>query len=192
MDVNLILAMCRGGAIGFNNQLILHSKEDMKHFKTMTTGGVVVMGRKTYESLPNKKPLPGRVNVVVSKTLSPDEMHSQGFHVIPNLDAVAELPDVYMGRPIWIIGGAEIYKQVLTNPKFELNIVDLTMFEYTPKSEKVDAWFDIMLLVNNIKPPNVTVDLYDMTTHRRTGIATVVSDGTEITVDTFILQLTRN
>ena len=68
--MKLILACDLNGGIGYKNKLPWYIPLDLKRFKNLTQNGVVVMGRKTWESLP-KKPLPKRVNVVVSKTLQP-------------------------------------------------------------------------------------------------------------------------
>ncbi|PJC14207.1 MAG: dihydrofolate reductase, partial [Comamonadaceae bacterium CG_4_9_14_0_8_um_filter_60_18] len=68
MQLNLIFARARNGVIGANNTLPWHLPEDMAHFKRLTLGCPVIMGRKTWDSLPHKfRPLPGRTNIVVTR-----------------------------------------------------------------------------------------------------------------------------
>lgn len=95
--MKLILACDLNGGIGYKNKLPWYIPLDLKRFKNLTQNGVVVMGRKTWESLP-KKPLPKRVNVVISKTLQPlDEAI-----VLPNIGRLKEANDV------WVIGGSQL------------------------------------------------------------------------------------
>lgn len=101
----MILATGLNGELGQNNQLLMHIPEDLKHFKRITDGKVVVMGRKTSESLPNGKPLPNRVNIVMTR--QPYENGCEGFlrcNDYKKILKIAETEDVF------IIGGAEIYK----------------------------------------------------------------------------------
>ena len=93
-------------AIGYQNRLLYHIKSDLTRFRELTTGHTIIMGRKTYESLPNGA-LPHRRNIVVSRSMK--EM--EGCEVYPNLDAAlkaAESP-----QEIFIIGGESIYRQSL-------------------------------------------------------------------------------
>lgn len=113
--VAAIVAMDEGRIIGKNGALPWHLPEDLAHFKALTSGHVVVMGRKTWESLPPKfRPLPGRVNVVVSRTPRdlelPNGVYAAGSigEALVTADRVADV-----GRIVWIIGGAEIYKNAL-------------------------------------------------------------------------------
>ena len=119
-------------AIGYQNRLLYHIKEDMARFKELTIGHTIIMGRKTYESLPNGA-LPRRRNVVISSTLQEIE----GCKVYPSLeDAIhAEIPDplYYEKEESWltssfevfIIGGESIYRQALPlADKLYLTIVD--------------------------------------------------------------------
>ena len=69
MNISIIAAVARNGAIGYNNQLVYHIKDDLKRFKQLTTGHTVIMGRRTFESLP-KGALPNRRNIVLSRTHS--------------------------------------------------------------------------------------------------------------------------
>lgn len=121
--------------IGYNNQLLYHIKEDLKHFKELTTDQVVIMGRKTYESLPEKvRPLPQRINIIVtsrpeiipvSKTVfiasDPDEALDLAIELFPEKDA-------------WVIGGGEVFAALLPR----LDILCLTKVS---GNKPADAFF---------------------------------------------------
>lgn len=105
-------------AIGYQNRLLYHIKSDLTRFRELTTGHAIIMGRKTYESLPNGA-LPHRRNIVVSNSMK--EM--EGCEVYPNLETAlkaAESP-----QEIFIIGGESIYRQSLPAAhKLYLTVVD--------------------------------------------------------------------
>ena len=109
MKLHLIFARANQGVIGHNNALPWHLPEDMAHFKRTTLGCPVIMGRKTWDSLPTKfRPLPGRLNVVVTRQPG---WHTDAALVAHSLLQACELcpPD----STAWLIGGAEIYAQAL-------------------------------------------------------------------------------
>jgi len=99
-----IAAMSLNRVIGAGNRIPWHLPEDFKWFKRMTTGNVVVMGRKTFESI--GKPLPNRETMVLSR----GQFTHPGVRVVGSLDA---LPPLVAGREAFIAGGAEIYRQAL-------------------------------------------------------------------------------
>ncbi len=103
--ITIIAAVAANGVIGDKNRLLWHISEDLKHFKALTTGHPVVMGRKTFESL--GRPLPGRTNVVITR----QRIDIPGCTVVHSLaEAVALFaPD----EEIFIIGGAQIYAEAL-------------------------------------------------------------------------------
>lgn len=103
--ISIIVAVAENGVIGNNNALLWHIREDLQHFKALTTGHPVVMGRKTYESL--GRPLPNRVNVVVTR----QELAIPGCEVVHSLDEALALfgPE----EEVFIIGGAQIYAEAL-------------------------------------------------------------------------------
>jgi dihydrofolate reductase len=113
MRLNLIFARARRGVIGLNNTLPWHLPEDLAHFKATTLGQPVIMGRKTWESLPPKfRPLPGRTNIVVTRQTG---WQSPGAHVAHSMAqalALCEGVDNSAGE-VWVIGGAEVYAQAL-------------------------------------------------------------------------------
>lgn len=103
--ISLIAAIDKTGGLGKNNQLLCHLPADLKHFKDLTLGKPVVMGRKTFESI--GKPLPNRPNIVVSRTMLPRE----GLVVVDSLEAALQ---VAKDAPqIMIIGGAQLFSEGL-------------------------------------------------------------------------------
>jgi dihydrofolate reductase len=106
----MIYARARNGVIGKQGQLPWHLPEDLAHFKRTTLGQPVVMGRVTWESLPEKfRPLPGRSNVVVSRQTS---FSAAGAQLASSLEAAMALfPPTEI---IWLIGGAQLYAQGLS------------------------------------------------------------------------------
>jgi dihydrofolate reductase len=109
MQLHLIFARSRNGVIGKDGGLPWHLPEDLAHFKRTTLGCPVIMGRKTWDSLPPKfRPLPGRLNVVVTRQ---DDWKAAGAVVAHSLsDARAACP---ADSTAWVIGGAELYSQAL-------------------------------------------------------------------------------
>ncbi len=107
MTINIIAAVAKNRAIGFQNKLIYWLPNDLKRFKALTTGHTIVMGRNTYLSLP-KGALPNRRNVVLSTTVS----ELPGCDVYPTLDAALQScrPD----EEVYIIGGARVYEQAIS------------------------------------------------------------------------------
>ena len=105
--LNLIYARAANGVIGKDNALPWHLPEDMAHFKRLTTGCPVIMGRKTWDSLPAKfRPLPGRTNIVVTRQTdwqAPGALRANSLK-----DAVTLGGDA---PEIWVIGGAQIYAE---------------------------------------------------------------------------------
>ncbi len=102
--INLIAAVGEEMELGFQNQLLCHLPADLKHFKSLTTGHTVVMGRKTWDSLPIK-PLPNRRNLVVT---SNKNFHFEGAEVIHSPEELlAQIDD---NEEVFIMGGASIYK----------------------------------------------------------------------------------
>lgn len=114
--IKLIYASDLNGCIGVNNTLPWHIPSDLKRFKELTSGCIVIMGRKTYDSLPvSSKPLPNRSNVVVSRTLG-DLDRNMTFieeNVLVIRDLNYYLSHVSKTANVWIIGGAQIYKEAI-------------------------------------------------------------------------------
>ncbi|MEO6626130.1 MAG: dihydrofolate reductase [Burkholderiaceae bacterium] len=109
MRVNLIYARARNGVIGHEGGMPWHLPEDLAHFKRLTDGCPVVMGRKTWESLPLKfRPLPGRTNIVVTRQA---DWQGPGATPAGSLDVALDL--CRHAEEVWVIGGAQIYAQAL-------------------------------------------------------------------------------
>jgi dihydrofolate reductase len=104
--INLIFASTHDLIIGDGNSLPWKSTMDLKHFKKITTNGVVIMGRKTYESIGG--PLPNRINIVVSKSLEWEEVPKS--LLVNSLEKAIEAAKTY-DKEIFIIGGSQIYEQ---------------------------------------------------------------------------------
>lgn len=123
-EVALIFACAANGVIGCDGRLPWHLPQDLAHFRALTTGGTVIMGRKTWQSLPPRfRPLPGRHNIVISRRALPHvqggqgqyataPLHADGAQWVDSVDA-AIAGATAMGRPVWVIGGAQIYAQTL-------------------------------------------------------------------------------
>lgn len=111
MAVKLIVAMDKERGIGRNNDLMWHLAADMKFFKETTSGQVVVMGRKNYDSIPERfRPLPNRENVVLTRNTS---FEAEGCKVFHSLEDCLSYFEGETERTVFIIGGGEIYRQAL-------------------------------------------------------------------------------
>ncbi len=108
--MNLIVAVDKNWAIGYKNQLLVSIPQDMKFFRTTTTGKVVVMGRKTLESFPNGLPLKNRTNIV----LTGDKNYKvKDAIILHSVEDVLEELKKYDSEDIYVIGGDSIYRQFL-------------------------------------------------------------------------------
>lgn len=139
--ISLIAAVAENGAIGFENKLLYWLPNDLKRFKALTSGHTIVMGRRTYESLP-KGALPNRRNIVLSRNAA---FQAPGVEVFPSLEealkavgkgaanivADATQPD----NEVFVIGGASVYKEALPLA----DRLCLTLVHDTPK--EADAFF---------------------------------------------------
>ncbi|HEY8360187.1 MAG TPA: dihydrofolate reductase [Ramlibacter sp.] len=125
MKLGMVYARARNGVIGKDGVMPWHLPEDLAHFRRVTMGCPVIMGRKTWDALPPKfRPLPGRRNIVVTRN---GAWSAPGAEVAHSLeDAIARVEEA---SHAWVIGGAEIYRQAL--PRAE--IVQAT---------EIDAEFD--------------------------------------------------
>ncbi len=109
MKVNLIFARAANGVIGKDGHMPWHLPEDLAHFKRLTSGCPVVMGRKTWDSLPARfRPLPGRANIVVTRQ---ENWHENGVQRTCSLGEALQL--CKSSDTVWVIGGAQIYAQAL-------------------------------------------------------------------------------
>lgn len=110
-ELVLIAAVARNGAIGLGNGLIFNERADQAHFRAATLGCPVLMGRKTWDSLPPRfRPLPGRRNVVLSRNPA---LQAPGAEVVSSLDAALQALGADAPARIFVIGGAQLYEQAL-------------------------------------------------------------------------------
>lgn len=112
MRLSLIAALASNRAIGKDNELLWHLPEDMRHFRETTRGKPVIMGRKTWESLPESfRPLPGRHNIVVSRDPA---YQASGATLAGSLaDALRQAEAKSTAEEVFVIGGATLYRQAL-------------------------------------------------------------------------------
>ncbi len=108
--MNLIVAVDQNWAIGNKNQLLVRIPNDMKQFREMTTGKVVVLGRKTLETFPQGQPLKNRTNIILSTNKNYEVKDATVVHSVEEL--LEELKK-YNSEDVYIIGGDSVYKQLL-------------------------------------------------------------------------------
>jgi dihydrofolate reductase len=133
-----IVAVCEKRGIGFENKMPWHVSEDLKRFKKLTSGNCVILGRKTFESLGNK-PLPNRVHFVVSRNfveLKKKYPYETVFYCesVENAVEMALSKSKELGNKVFVMGGAEIYKQVLPL----VNCLEVTKIDL---NVECDTWF---------------------------------------------------
>ena len=108
--MNAIAAVSLNWGIGKGGDLLFHIKEDMQRFRALTSGGTVIMGRKTLESMPGGNPLPKRRNIVITR--NPGFSHG-GVEVARSVQEALDLVSGDDGDKVWVIGGGEIYAAML-------------------------------------------------------------------------------
>jgi len=150
MILSLIVAASENGVIGKDNDLPWHLPADLKHFKKITSGHCIIMGRNTYESI--GRPLPKRTNIVVSSNRS---LAIEGCLVVHSVDEAIELTKQHESEEAFIIGGATLYNTCLDKaekiyltrvhteiqgdtffPEIDMNNWEVVSEEYHEKDEK--------------------------------------------------------
>lgn len=126
MIISAVVAIAANNAIGKNNQLLWHLPNDLKHFKQITSGHTVIMGRKTYDSV--GRPLPNRRNIIITR----QQIEISGCEVVHTIDEALALCADEM--EVFIVGGAEIYKLAMP----ETDCIYLTIVH---QSFDADAYF---------------------------------------------------
>lgn len=129
MTLSLIAAIGLDGAIGRQGGLAFYISDDLRHFKALTMGHPIIMGRKTFESLP-KGALPGRRNIVVTRSA---DFQAPGAEVVHSIDEAIAL--VATADQVFVIGGAEIYRQTIGRA----DCLELTLIE--ARCPDADAFF---------------------------------------------------
>lgn len=139
--MNAIVAVDRNWAIGRGNDLLFSLPADMKRFRTLTSGGTVLMGRKTLESFPGGKPLPKRLNIVLTR--NPDFAREGAVIVSTYEEALAAAADTEPDR-LWVIGGGTVYAALLAQCKrVYLTVVDAAAEgadTFFPNLEELPEW----------------------------------------------------
>ena len=127
--IAIIAAIDRNNALGFENKLLFYLPDDLKRFKALTTGHTVVMGRKTFDSLP-KGALPNRRNIVLSRST---KLVLPGAEVYPSLEEALKHCDE--NEQVFIMGGASVYRQAMP-------LADkLFLTEIDAEAEQADVYF---------------------------------------------------
>lgn len=131
-QLSLIAAVARNGAIGRDNQLLFRLSEDLQHFKRVTLGHPVIMGRRTWESLPPRnRPLPGRLNIVVTRNA---DWRAEGAVVAHTLEqAIAQAAG---HDKAFVIGGAQLYADALP-------LADELVLTEVDRQFEADAFFPV-------------------------------------------------
>lgn len=128
--MNLIASADKNWAIGLNNKLLVRIPEDMKFFQKTTTGKVVVMGRKTLESLPGGLPLKNRTNIVLTSNRA---FQAKGVKTVHSVEELLEELKQYKSEDIYIIGGERVYRELLGL----CDVAHITKLDY---GYEADAW----------------------------------------------------
>ncbi len=160
MKISLIVAISNNFVIGKDNDLPWHLPADLQYFKKITMGHPVIMGRKNYESIPEKyRPLPGRTNIVLTKNTS---LNAPGCEVAHSLPEALKYCQKHSFKEVFIIGGAQVYKQAL-----DLNIVErMYITKVNTSIEHGDSFFpdvfDNFSLTSEVHVAKDEKNAYDM------------------------------
>lgn len=162
MKISMIAVIGKKRELGKNNKLLWHIPEDMKHFKNTTSGHVVIMGRKTFESI--GKPLPNRTNIVVTNNKNYKAQGCQVAYSIEEAINFAKQNDTSKYPEIFIIGGGQLYSQgIKYADKLYLTIVnqEATADTYFPDYSN----FKIVSGGKNMQSGNYTYKFIELEKH---------------------------
>ncbi|MCO5123818.1 MAG: dihydrofolate reductase [Rhizobacter sp.] len=167
MTLTLIAAVARNGCIGRGNALLCHLPEDQRHFRRATLGAPVIMGRKTWDSLPARfRPLPGRRNIVVTRN---PRWHAEGAEAAHSLQAAIALAGA--APKAFVIGGGELYREALPlADELVLTEIDRDFDGDTFFPEWDPAQFDVVSRESQRAAPPNDFD-YAFVTYRRNARA---------------------
>lgn len=138
--MNLIVAVDKNWSIGYENKLLISIPDDMKFFRETTSGGVIIMGKKTLLSFPNGRPLKNRVNIVITHD---EEFTCEGAVIVHSIEEALEEAKKYDDDNVYVIGGGSIYEQMLEY--VDNAYVTYIDYEYQadtsfPNLDKKDEW----------------------------------------------------
>ena len=153
MSISMIAAVGQRLELGYQNQLLCHLPVDLKHFKEITSGHTVLMGDRTWESLP-KKPLPNRRNIVITL----EDIEFEGVETVHSIDAALKL--VANDEEAFVMGGATMYRLFL--PHADKLYLTRIVSEFV-----ADVWFPEIdekewQLVDNVFVPKDEKNIYDL------------------------------
>lgn len=138
--MNLIVAVDRNWAIGYKNELLVRIPNDHKYFREVTTGKVVVLGRKTLETFPQGQPLKNRTNIILSRN---KDYKVKDAIVVHSIDELMEELKQYNSEDVFIIGGESIYREMLPY----CDVAHVTKIDhayqadaYFPNLDKMGEW----------------------------------------------------
>jgi dihydrofolate reductase len=129
--ISIIVAVSEDWGIGKNNELLWHVSEDLKRFKSLTLGNTVIMGKKTWESLP-RRPLPGRKNIVLTDV--PNEVFDGSVTAYSVEDALNKCSE---GEEIFVIGGGSVYRQFMP-------VAERLYITHIHKKAEADVYFPVI------------------------------------------------
>jgi dihydrofolate reductase len=161
----IVVAKAQNDVIGGENRLLWHLPADMRFFKNLTSGHIVIMGRKTFESI--GRPLPNRVNIVVSRQY---DIQADGLIMAKSLEQALDIADELTAeteKQIFVIGGAQIYKLALPNAHtlYVTNVyTDVKGDSFFPEID-TDIWQESNKVCN--QPDEKNIYSYDFLTYTR-------------------------
>lgn len=126
--MNLIVAVDKNWAIGYQNKLLISIPEDMRFFRDETTGKAVIMGRNTLETFPGGKPLKNRTNIVIT---TKTDFKVKDAIVVHSVEAALEAVKDYKTEDVYVIGGGSIYQQMLDY----CNVAHVTKIDYAYQAD---------------------------------------------------------
>jgi dihydrofolate reductase len=164
-DLVLIAAVARNGVIGRGGTLPWHLGADMAHFRDVTRGCPVIMGRRTWDSLsPRYRPLPGRANIVVSRR---GPAAADGAQVAPSLPAALRLAQLRLdpSRRVFVIGGAQLYREAIA----QADVLELTEVQADVEGDTQFPFWDRAQFdeVSRVAQPAEGGLAFDFVTYRR-------------------------
>lgn len=160
--LSAIVAMAENRVIGKDNKLPWHLPADLKHFKSITTGHPILMGRKTYESI--GRPLPNRTNIIMTRDAA---YHAAGCIVVTSIEKALEQATVHEAGEIFIIGGAEIYRQLM--PHIQRIYLTIVHHQFDGDAYFPELDMDEWKKVENVKhaPDEQNIYAYEFVTLER-------------------------